>query len=437
MAPPTASAPSAFDNLSLANPLSGASSQRSFFEDYGIWKEAPVLTGTTNFTPLPNVKNIMITGGAGFIACWLVRHLTLTYPQAYNIVSFDKLDYCSSLNNTRALNGKRNFTFYQGDITNPSEVVDCLERHSIDTIFHFAAQSHVDLSFGNSYGFTHTNVYGTHVLLESAKKVGTIQRFIHISTDEVYGEVRDDDDDLLESSILAPTNPYAASKAAAEMLVHSYQKSFKLPAIIVRSNNVYGPHQYPEKIIPKFTCLLARNQPMVLHGDGSPTRRYLYAGDAADAFDTILHRGQLGQIYNVGSFDEISNLTLCSKLLKEMGISDDDAARYIKYTHDRPFNDHRYAVDGTKLRNLGWEQKTNFAEGLKTTVEWYKRFGERWWGDITKVLCPFPVVEGNEVHSDREEVTDTPQSAVTNALEGEGARKRRRVAEGEENGTEA
>jgi dTDP-D-glucose 4,6-dehydratase len=178
-------------------------------------------------------------------ACWLVRHLTLTYPNAYNIVSFDKLDYCSSLNNTRVLNDKRNFTFYHGDITNPSEVMDCLERHKIDTIFHFAAQSHVDLSFGNSYAFTHTNVYGTHVLLESAKKVG-IKKFIHISTDEVYGEVRDDADDLLETSILAPTNPYAASKAAAEMLVHSYQKSFKLPVIIVRSNNVYGPHQYPE-----------------------------------------------------------------------------------------------------------------------------------------------------------------------------------------------
>ena len=174
-----------------------------------------------------------------------MRHLVLTYPHAYNIVSFDKLDYCSSLNNTRALNDKRNFTFYQGDITNPSEVVDCLERFNIDTVFHFAAQSHVDLSFGNSYGFTHTNVYGTHVLLESAKKVG-IKRFIHVSTDEVYGEVKDDDDDLLETSILAPTNPYAASKAAAEMLVHSYQKSFKLPVIIVRSNNVYGPHQYPE-----------------------------------------------------------------------------------------------------------------------------------------------------------------------------------------------
>ncbi|KAK0673907.1 putative rhamnose biosynthetic enzyme [Cercophora samala] len=385
----------------------------SFFEDYGIWKEAPIFTGSTKFEPLPDAKNIMITGGAGFIACWLVRHLTLTYPHAYNIVSFDKLDYCSSLNNTRVLNDRRNFTFHQGDITNPSEVLGCLERYNIDTIFHFAAQSHVDLSFGNSYGFTHTNVYGTHVLLESAKKVG-IKRFIHISTDEVYGEVKDDDDDLLETSILAPTNPYAASKAAAEMLVHSYQKSFKLPVIIVRSNNVYGPHQYPEKIIPKFACLLNRGKPVVLHGDGSPTRRYLFAGDAADAFDTILHKGQLGQIYNVGSYDEISNLSLCGKLLDEMGIphgTPEEFTRWVKYTHDRPFNDHRYAVDGTKLRQLGWDQKTSFEEGLRITVDWYRRFGEEWWGDISKVLSPFPVVTGMEVVSDHEPVSDHPQRA--------------------------
>ena len=174
-----------------------------------------------------------------------MRHLVLKYPEAYNIVSFDKLDYCSAMNNTRVLSDKRNFTFYHGDITHPNEVVDCMERFHIDTVLHFAAQSHVDLSFGNSYGFTHTNVYGTHVLLESAKKVG-IKRFIHISTDEVYGEVEEGEDELVESSILSPTNPYAASKAAAEMLVQSYKKSFKLPAIIVRSNNVYGPHQYPE-----------------------------------------------------------------------------------------------------------------------------------------------------------------------------------------------
>ncbi|TVY56130.1 Trifunctional UDP-glucose 4,6-dehydratase/UDP-4-keto-6-deoxy-D-glucose 3,5-epimerase/UDP-4-keto-L-rhamnose-reductase RHM2 [Lachnellula cervina] len=398
-------------------PASSNPGANKFFEDFGVWKDAPVLTGSTKYEPLPDVKNIMITGGAGFIACWLVRHLTLTYPNAYNIVSFDKLDYCASLNNTRVLQDKRNFTFYHGDITNPSEVMDCLERHNIDTVFHFAAQSHVDLSFGNSYAFTHTNVYGTHVLLESAKKVG-IKKFIHISTDEVYGEVRDDADDLLETSILAPTNPYAASKAAAEMLVHSYQKSFKLPVIIVRSNNVYGPHQYPEKIIPKFSLLLHRRQPVVLHGDGTPTRRYLFAGDAADAFDTILHKGQMDQIYNVGSYDEISNLTLCSKLLTYLDLpheTQEELHKWVKHTVDRPFNDHRYAVDGTKLRQLGWEQKTSFSDGMAITVDWYKRFGEKWWGDITKVLTPFPTVTGTEVVASTEPVEDISEAMVVDS----------------------
>ncbi|POR31346.1 Trifunctional UDP-glucose 4,6-dehydratase/UDP-4-keto-6-deoxy-D-glucose 3,5-epimerase/UDP-4-keto-L-rhamnose-reductase RHM3 [Tolypocladium paradoxum] len=395
--------------VAMAN--AAVNGHRGYFQDLDVWKRAPLLRGTTQFEPRPDVKNIMVTGGAGFIASWVVRHLTLTYPQAYNIVSFDKLDYCSALNNTRILNDKRNFTFYHGDLTNPSEVLDCMERYHIDTVLHFAAQSHVDLSFGNSYSFTHANVYGTHVLLESAKKV-CIKRFIHVSTDEVYGEVKEDDDELLESSILAPTNPYAASKAAAEMLVQSYQKSFKLPTIIVRSNNVYGPHQYPEKIIPKFACLLNRGRPVVLHGDGSPTRRYLYAGDAADAFDTILHKGHVGHIYNVGSSDEISNLELSGKILDAMGIETDSPERFrkwIKYTNDRPFNDRRYAVDGTKLRKLGWDQKTSLEEGLQATVHWYRRFGELWWGDISHVLTPFPIVsEGEVMPDDDHSVKDEP-----------------------------
>ncbi|KAJ4104019.1 hypothetical protein NW760_010694 [Fusarium oxysporum] len=380
----------------------------SFLPERDIWQHAPISTGSTKFEPQQDVKNIMITGGEGFIASWLVRHLVLTYPGTYNVISFDKLDYCSSLNNTRALREKPNFTFYQGDITSPSEVIDCLNRYNIDTIFHFAAQSHVDLSFGNSYSFTETNVYGTHVLLESAKTVG-IKRFIHISTDEVYGEVAHGNDDLPEASILSPTNPYAASKAAAEMLVNSYQKSFKLPVIIVRSNNVYGPHQYPEKIIPKFISLLHRGQPVILHGDGSPTRRYLFAGDAADAFDTILHKGEIGQIYNIGSSDEISNLQLCHIILAEMGIDVKETSefqRWVKYTHDRPFNDQRYAVDATKLKMLGWTQKTSFDEGLRRTINWYKRYGDKWWGDISPVLTPFP----QALSKQREEQAVTPTS---------------------------
>lgn len=185
---------------------------------------------------------------------WLVRHLVLTYPQ-YRVICFDKLDYCATLNNHHILDPQPNFTFFHGDVSSPADVTACLEQHKVDTIFHFAAQSHVDLSFGNSYGFTATNVYGTHVMLECAK-AAQIRRFVHISTDEVYGEVDEDSEDLMESSILAPTNPYAASKAAAEMLVNAYWKSFKLPVMIARSNNVYGPHQYPESKLPSQHVIL-------------------------------------------------------------------------------------------------------------------------------------------------------------------------------------
>lgn len=361
-----------------------ASSQ---FLDTGVWRDAPLLTGATKFDPRNDAKNILVTGGAGFIACWLIRHLTLNYAGSYNIISFDKLAYCASLNNTRSVGACKNFTFVKGDVTSPEDVNAVLRNHNIDTIFHFAAQSHVDLSFGNSYQFTSTNVYGTHVLLECARNHGRIKRFVHVSTDEVYGEVAEDADDLTEQSILAPTNPYAASKAAAEMLVHSYWKSFKLPMIMVRSNNVYGPHQFPEKIIPKFSHLLERGENLMLHGDGKHTRRYLYAGDAVDAFDTILHRGKVGQVYNVDSRDEVSNISLCKMLLAEFGHDPDrDFHSIVKYTVDRPFNDRRYAVDATKLKQLGWSQKTSFADGLKLTVEWYRKFGDRWWGDIDNLL---------------------------------------------------
>ncbi|KAL1603494.1 hypothetical protein SLS60_005081 [Paraconiothyrium brasiliense] len=369
-----------------------------------LWEQAPILTGTTHFDPRDDARNILVTGGAGFIACWFVRHLTLTYPDHYNIVSFDKLDYCATLNNTRVLDGRANFTFEQGDITSPSDVRRVLRKHQIDTVFHFAAQSHVDLSFGNSYQFTNTNVYGTHVLLERAREHG-ISRFIHISTDEVYGDVPIGAADLSETSILAPTNPYSASKAAAEMMVSAYRASFKLPLITVRANNVYGPHQFPEKIIPKFIMLLQRRRKLLVHGDGSPTRRYLYAGDIVDALDTIFHKGHVGQIYNIATTDEISNTDICHKLLdlfKLPHATQADLEKSVQYTEDRPFNDQRYATDGTKLAALGWQPKTGFDDGLRRTVEWYRRFGEVWWGDISRVLTSFPVVEGTEIWTKEE-----------------------------------
>ncbi|KAJ5458251.1 dtdp-glucose 4-6-dehydratase [Penicillium sp. IBT 31633x] len=355
------------------------------FASSSDWKRAPLLRGLTKFKPLDNVRNIMVTGGAGFIGSWVARHLVLTYPESYHIVVFDKLDYCSSINNIRMLEAMPNFKFVHGDVTCADDVMRCLRAHKIDVVIHCAAQSHVDLSFQNSYTFIRDNIYGTNVLLESVKQSG-ICRFIHVSTDEVYGEVPDEGEDLPEDSILAPSNPYSASKAAAEMMILAYSKSFGLPAIMVRLNNVYGPHQFPEKIIPKFITLLQRGQKLMVYGDGTNSRRYLWAGDAADAFDTILHKGSVGQIYNVGSQSEITNLELCEKVLNLFGIT--NMQNWIDFTEDRPFNDHRYATSGSKLQALGWKQQTLFEDGLLRTIQWYRDFPD-WWGDINQVLTAF------------------------------------------------
>lgn len=193
------------------------------------------------------------------------------------------------------------------------------------------------------------------------------------------------------------------------------------------------------EIIPKFSCLLQRGQPVILHGDGTPTRRYLYAGDAADAFDTILHKGAMGHIYNVGSYDEISNLTLCSKLLTYLDIphkTQEQLHRWVKHTRDRPFNDHRYAVDGTKLRQLGWDQKTSFAEGLAITVDWYQKYGEKWWGDITQVLTPFPTVAGTRLVANEEPLEDFADDIVVSDEDDGASLAKRRKVNGDANGVD-
>ncbi|QIW95339.1 hypothetical protein AMS68_000857 [Peltaster fructicola] len=371
-----------------ARPLPDQTSLCSrFFVDDGLWQDAPLLTGQTSFEPLPDVRNIMVTGGEGFI------HLVVKYPDAYNVVSFDKLDYCSSRNNSRMLESRPNFKFFHGNITNLGDVSRCMRMYNIDTVFHLAAMSHVDLSFGNSCAFFENNVMGTSVMMECARAAG-IKRFYHISTDEVYGEVTETAAGLAEHSLLNPTNPYAASKVGAEACVQSFVKSFKIPAVIIRLNNVMGPHQYPEKVIPKFINLLRRGRPLLLHGDGLHTRRYLYAGDAAEAFDTILHKGKMGETYNVDSEYEYSNLQVAQKLLKSFGV--EDSKDSIQHTRNRAFNDRRYAVDGTKLRKLGWIQRTAFDEALASTVDWYNRF-PGWWGDVEGVLSAHPEVHGSDV----------------------------------------
>ena len=305
------------------------------------------------------------------------------------VVVYDKLDYCSCLENLSEVKDLPNFKFIKGDIESADLVNYVFQQEEIDTVMHFAAQTHVDNSFGNSFTFTQANIYGTHVLLESAKNCDTIRRFIHVSTDEVYGEGEDfDAKPMGEEHILEPTNPYAATKAGAEFIVKAYHRSFKLPCIITRGNNVYGPHQYPEKLIPKFTNQLLKGMKLTLHGDGSNTRNFLFVEDVARAFDTILHKGKVANIYNIGGDNEVSNLQVAKDLLKILG-KEGEEDELITFVPDRKFNDLRYTIHSGKLHELGWTEQMGWEEGLRKTVEWYRDYTSRY-GNIDAALVAHP-----------------------------------------------
>lgn len=341
-------------------------------------------SGQESYAP----KNILITGAAGFIASHVTTRLIKNYPE-YKIVAFDKLDYCSSLKNLQSCRASANFKFIKGDITCADLVNYLLEEEDIDTIMHFAAQSHVDNSFGNSFEFTNNNIYGTHVLLEACKVTQKVKRFIHVSTDEVYGET-DLDTNIgnAEASQLLPTNPYSATKAGAEMLVMAYSTSYGLPTITTRGNNVYGPNQYPEKLIPKFLLLAMRGQKLPIHGNGSNVRSYLYCEDVAEAFDVILHKGVIGHVYNVGTQKERRVLDVAADVCKLFGLKPEETIHYVQ---DRPFNDQRYFLDDQKLKKLGWQERTTWDEGLRKTMDWYTQ-NPNWWGDVSSALNPHPTI---------------------------------------------
>ncbi|KAL8507752.1 hypothetical protein ACS0TY_018338 [Phlomoides rotata] len=336
----------------------------------------------STFTP----KNILITGAAGFIASHVANRLVRNYPD-YKIVVLDKLDYCSNLKNLFPSKSSPNFKFVQGDIGSADLVNYLLITENIDTIMHFAAQTHVDNSFGNSFEFTKNNIYGTHVLLEACKVTGQIRRFIHVSTDEVYGET--EEDAIVgnhEASQLLPTNPYSATKAGAEMLVMAYGRSYGLPVITTRGNNVYGPNQFPEKLIPKFILLAMRGKTLPIHGDGSNVRSYLYCEDVAEAFEVVLHKGEVGHVYNIGTKKERRVIDVAKNICSLFNMDPDKS---IEFVENRPFNDQRYFLDDQKLKNLGWSEKTTWEEGLKKTIEWYTSNPD-WWGDVSGALLPHP-----------------------------------------------
>jgi len=307
------------------------------------------------------LKNILITGGCGFIGSNFINYMTHKYKD-FNFINIDALYYCGSKDN---INNIFNYEFIHGNINDYNLVVYILKNKNIDTIIHFAAQSHVDNSFLEPLKYTEDNIKGTHTLLEAVKNTNKNIKFIHISTDEVYGESKLNENSKKESDILSPTNPYAASKAAAEMIINSYIHSFNLKIIIIRSNNVYGKNQYPEKLIPKFINLLENNKKCTIHGDGSALRSFIHVNDVCSAIECILFKGTIHEIYNIGSNNEISVLDV-TKLLINIIKKDNNYNNYITYIEDRPFNDKRYFINNDKLIKLGWIQKIHFTpETLK------------------------------------------------------------------------
>lgn len=317
-------------------------------------------------------KCVLLTGIAGFIGSNVAVYFVRKYPHI-NFIGLDCISYCSDVNNFIEINTAPNWKFYRCDLLDPDNLDQIFRENQIDTIVHYAAFSHVDASFMNAIEFTRNNVLGTHFLLEHAKKY-KIQRFIHVSTDEVYGSK---DAISTEDSTLDPTNPYAATKTCAEYLVKSYYHSFKLPIIISRGNNVYGPKQFPEKIIPKFILRLLSGRKCQIQGSGNQKRSFMHVDDVATAFETLLFRGKIGEIYNIGSTKEYMVLEVAERLIKILKPGE-DINSWIEFIEDRNFNDHRYFISSQKLINLGWNQQIDFDTGLQMTLDWYQNHQNQW-----------------------------------------------------------
>lgn len=306
---------------------------------------------------------LLVTGGAGFIGSHFIRHMLGKYPD-YQIINLDKLTYAGNLENCQDYAKNPNYQFVQGDIAD-EKVVDQLTS-KVDAMINIAAETHVDNSIEGSAVFLQTNIVGTQVLLEAAKKYNH-QRFIQVSTDEVYGDRLKGH--FEETDALKPSNPYSASKASAEMMSLAYHRTYKTPILISRCSNNYGTHQYPEKLIPLFIKRLLNGQKVPLYGDGSNIRDWLHVTDHAKAIDTILHQGKIGEIYNVTANEEHTNLEIVQKMLQQLDLSEDR----IEYVTDRPGHDLRYAIDASKIhRELGWQPEVDFEEGFREMVEWYR-----------------------------------------------------------------
>jgi dTDP-glucose 4,6-dehydratase len=317
------------------------------------------------------MKNILVTGGAGFIGSNYVRYALQAHLD-WHVVVLDKLTYAGNLDNLRdvAEAFKGRYTFVHGDIADREVVFDAIRQHRIEAIINFAAESHVDRSILNPDAFIVTDVYGTYVLLEAARELG-IERFHQVSTDEVYGDVPEGysrEDDRLE-----PNSPYAASKASAELLIRAYRVTYNLPVTITRGSNTFGPYQYPEKLLPLFITNAIDDQPLPLYGDGRQVRDWLYVMDHVQGIDLVLTRGKEGEAYNLGGENERHNIDVVRMMLAILGKPES----LIRHVADRPGHDRRYALDTGKARALGWAPRSDFEAALRETVDWYAH--NAWW----------------------------------------------------------
>lgn len=318
------------------------------------------------------MKNILVTGGAGFIGSNFIRYM-LGKHDRYTIVNFDYLTYAGNLENLTEVEQSPNYIFEKGDICDKASVTSAIKKYQIDTIVHFAAESHVDRSILGPSVFIHTNIVGTNVLLEASREFA-VQKFIHVSTDEVYGSLGATGF-FTETTPLHPNSPYSASKTSSDLLVLAYQHTFGFPGIVTRCSNNYGPYQFPEKLIPLIIANALNDKPLPVYGDGMNVRDWLFVEDHCSAIDTVLHKGTFGEVYNIGGNNEKPNIEIVKTILKELGKPES----LITYVKDRPGHDRRYAIDASKIKNdLGWEPAHTFEKGIVETVRWYVN-NRTWW----------------------------------------------------------
>lgn len=321
-------------------------------------------------------KKILITGGAGFIGGNFVQYMVKKYPE-YDIYNLDMLTYAGDLTKHQSIEKMENYHFVQADITDRERMIPLFEKEKFDFVVHFAAESHVDRSISDPGIFVHTNVMGTQVLLDATKQIN-VQKFVHVSTDEVYGELDFDPISFFtEETPLQPNSPYSASKASSDLLVLAYHKTYQLPINITRCSNNYGPYHFPEKLIPLTITRVLNNQKVPIYGDGKNIRDWLHVYDHCKAIDLVLHKGIDGEVYNIGGHNERSNFEVVKTIIQALERSE----KLIEFVPDRLGHDQRYAIDPSKIVNLGWNPSYSFETGIQQTIDWYVEH-PNWWQQI-------------------------------------------------------